>query len=386
MTEHRFEDAATLSGTRKISDGYLVAEAFAVRTGIQIYSGTEVGLLDRASVRVWRPEDEVTAPESLKTFSHAPITLGHPDRVTPDNWKDLARGEVSTEAQWDGNKIKLPLIIKDAEAIAAIEGGTRELSAGYTCELEFKDGVTPEGEPYDAIQRNIRINHLAIVPKGRAGSECRIGDSADHWGAAPIMKADRKGADMADTLRTIMVDGLSVQTTDAGAQAIEKLTKDLASARKDLTDAQATHKSEIDAKDADLEKLQAKLDAANEKVLDDAALDQRVADRADLLSKAKLVASDIKTDGLSDAAIRKAVVVAKLGDTAVANKADAYIEGRFEGLVEDAEKASQTDPFADALKSGVTNTSDLSVSDKAYAESLTDMGNAWMGEAATKEA
>lgn len=376
----QFTDAATLSGTRKTSDGFLVADAYAVRTGIQLYAGKEVGLADRDVVRVWRPEAEVKDAKSLATFSHAPVTLGHPtEMVTADNWAALAKGEVSTEATWDGNKIRLPLIVKDAAAIAAIESGTRELSAGYTCQLDFTDGVTPEGEAYDAIQRGIRINHLAIVTKGRAGSDCRIGDADDagddraSWGASPI--TDRKAPTMADAIktRTVLIDGLTVETTDQGAQALEKLqgviaAKDAAMATKD-----ADHAKAIAAKDAELAKLQAKLDDATGKVLTDAALDARVQARADLIGKAKMVAKDVATAGLSDAAIRKAAVVAALGDAAIADKSDAYIDARFDILAEDAAKG---DPVAKALADVTKGTDRASV----YQKRDQDLANAWRGD------
>lgn len=347
MKEHRFVDAATLSGTRKTSAGYLIADAFAVRTGIQLYTGAQVGLADRDVVRVYRPEEEVTAPESLSTFSHAPITLGHPKEVTADNWKDLAKGEVSTEATWDGNKIKLPLIVKDAEAIRQIEAGTRELSAGYRCDIEFIDGVTSEGEAYDAIQRNIRINHLAIVERGRAGSECRIGDDAEPWGAAPITRSNQKEDQMSDALKTMVFGDKAAQVALADATIVESFLADQA---KKLADAQADHDKAMAVKDADIEKLKAELDDAKGKILDDAALDKRVADRADLVATAKTIFPDIKPAGLSDAAIRKAAVAGALGDAVIADKADAYIEARFDILAGDA---AQADPMADAMNSGV---------------------------------
>ena len=39
----QFADAVTAAGTRRTGDGTLVAEAKAVRTGIQLYLGDEVG-------------------------------------------------------------------------------------------------------------------------------------------------------------------------------------------------------------------------------------------------------------------------------------------------------------------------------------------------------
>ncbi|MEX0304259.1 MAG: DUF2213 domain-containing protein [Leisingera sp.] len=382
MSEFQFSDSATLSGTRKLQDGYLITEAFAVRTGIQHYSGAEVGLDDKDVVRVYRPEDEVKAPASLATFSHAPLTMGHPKRVTSDNWADLAKGEVSTEAKWEDGKIKLPLIIKDAAAIAAVEAGTRELSAGYVCQLEFKDGVTPGGEAYDAIQRNIRVNHLAIVPKGRAGSECRIGDGADTWGAAPITLDSKEEYSMSNQTLMVVLGDKAVSVAAADAPALEAFK---AASVKALQDAQDAHKVALDAKDAELAKKDAQIDDLKGKVLSDADIDKRVAARTQLLGDAAKVAKDVKTEGLSDAAIRKAVVSAKLGDDALKDKSDAYIEARFDALVEAAD-AAKPDQFADAMQSGVIHDGGMSEADKAYQDSLQEMSDAWKGGAEQKGA
>ena len=149
---------------------------------------------------------------------------------------------------------------------------------------------------------------------------------------------------MADALRKLLVDGISIDVTEQGAQAIEKLnTKlaDAATATKTLTDAHATA---IALKDGELAKKDAEIDDLKAKLLSDADIDKRVTARADLISKAKAIA-DADYTGKTDADIRKAVVVAKLGDAAVAGKADAYIDARFEILVEDAAKNPANDPF-----------------------------------------
>lgn len=153
----QFTDAVAVSGTRRTADGYLVAEAKAVRKGIQLYLGDEVGKPEMRVVRVYRPEEEVFSDASLQSFTHAPVTDDHPkDAVTSENWKDLAVGEVSTAAKKDGEWVWLPLILKDAKAISKVEGDKRELSAGYTCELVWGDGVTPSGEAYDASRPTSR--------------------------------------------------------------------------------------------------------------------------------------------------------------------------------------------------------------------------------------
>lgn len=344
----QFTDAVTVAGTRRIADGYLVATAKCVRAGIQLYTGDELGKPEMKLVRVYRAPEQVFAKDSLQSFSHAPITIDHPtEQVTADNWKALSVGEVSTAAKQVGDWVELPLIFKDAAAIAQIESGKRELSAGYVADFDFTAGVTPEGEPYDAVQRSIRINHLALVDKARAGSLARVGDSAGNWGAAPISTTDRSTHTMSDALRTVVVDGLSVSTTDQGAQAIDKLQKAVADAQTKLADAEAKARADLDKKDEEIGALK-----ADKKKLEDAApkptdIDRMVADRAALVTAAKVIDAQIVTDGKSDADIRKAVVVSRMGEDSVKDVSDAEITGMFKALTKDAKP---NDSVRDALR------------------------------------
>ena len=370
MNSQRFSDVAVMGKPRKTADGYLIADAFVARTGIQIYRGSEVGNPEMEMVRVYRSEDQVKDPASVRTYSHAPITLGHPAMmVDADNVASLAKGEVSTEAEWRDGKLKLPLIVKDAAAIAAIESGAMAgLSAGYTCTLDWTAGTAPDGAQYDAQQTNIRINHVALCQLGRAGSEFRIGDSADaRWGASPIN--DRKDADMADAIqtRTVMIDGLSVVTTDAGAQALEKLTKQLSDSAAAMTAAEKKAEEEAAAAEKEMAKKDAEIADLKAKALDAAAIDALVKDRADLVARAKAIQPDAVTDGKSAADIKRSVVVAKRGD-AVKDKADAYIDAAFD-LLGDAE---------DPAKKALADASTAKVGD-AYTDYENRMSNAWKG-------
>ncbi|TPM39367.1 DUF2213 domain-containing protein [Mesorhizobium sp. B2-2-3] len=378
----QFTDKVSVAGTRQTADGYLVATARAVRTGIQLYAGHEVGKPDQDVVRVYRAADQVFSQDSLQSFSHAPITVDHPDEeVTADNWKALSVGEVSTAAKQDGQWVMLPLILKDAAAIKSVIDGKRELSAGYTCDLDFTPGRTADGEAFDAQQRGIKINHLALVDRARAGSKARIGDDAGKWGASPVtlQTADERNIQM--DLRKVLVDGLQVETTDAGAQAISKLLADLQSSAAKLADAETKHQTALAANDADLAKAHAERDAAIAKVLSDADLDKRVAARTDLITKAKAIAKDVKTDGLSDGAIRKAAVTAALGDAAVKDKADAYIDARFDILVEDAaKKIGGADPFRQVVQNGL-QTNDAAGTVATAHQAMTDhLASAWQNK------
>lgn len=375
----KFTDAVTVAGTRRRDDGYLVADARIARTGVQAYLGSEVGKPDMAMVRVYRPGAEVFADDTLKSAAHRPVTNDHPpEMVTSDNWKQYAVGQTGDEIAGEGIFIRVPLMVSDEATIKDIEAGKQELSAGYTCDLDFTAGNTPTGEAYDAIQKNIRINHVAIVQRGRAGSKVRIGDAATSWGVSPVTLEDEEKGTRSMTNRTLMVDGLSVELADKDAQivqrAIDGFNKQIADLNASMATADADHVKALAAKDAELAKKDAEIDDLKSKVVSDADIDKRVKARADLERKALVLAKDVKADGLTDDALRRAVVSAKLGDAAVKDKAGAYVDMRFDILCEDAAKASNTDPFAQVVADGLTpnNGGDKVVTD-AYAQMVADM-------------
>lgn len=338
------QDSVTASNVRRTADGYLVAEARVARTGIQDYLGTEIdpdnkhGLRDKPIVRVYRPESAVFHKDAMQSYAYRPMTNGHPggEGVNAKNWKDHAIGQTGGEVVRDGEFVKVPLVLMDAKAIEDYEAGKRELSMGYGAEVVFQDGTTDDGEHYDCYLGPMKMNHLSLEHRARGGEQLRIGDNQT--------PPPQGGHQMADSLRTVIVDGLSVQTTDQGAQAIEKLTKQLNDAGlnvKVLTDA---HAVALAAKDAEIVKITAALDDAKAKILTDAQVDALVKTRTDLVTQAKNL-HDADYTGKSADEIRKAVVVAKFGDAAIAGQPDAYVKARFDIMVEDAAKNPSGDPF-----------------------------------------
>ena len=337
----QFIDNTEMDGVRITRDGYLVANVKCARTGTQVYSGAEVGKPELETVAVYRGEDQVFSKDSMASFSGKPVTVNHPAvPVDASNWKDFAAGQIGEEVARDGESIRVSLALMDAAAIKQVQDGQRELSVGYRATLTWGDAVAPDGTPYQAKQEGIIVDHLAIVPAARAGKEFRIGDGANQWGARPTTRK-AGGHKMAD-LQKAVIDGLTIDVTDQGAQAIEKLQKQLTDADKAKSDTQTTHDAAIAAKDAEIAKLQAEVDDLKGKVLDDAALDKRVQDRAELIGKATAIAKDLETTGVSDAEIRKATVAAKLGDAAIKDKSEAYIDARFDILSEDSATPTDT--------------------------------------------
>lgn len=128
-------------------------------------------------IRLYTPPEVLFAPELMDNINE--VSDNHPanNQVTPDNWKKFVIGSVSNGHRV-GDEFRGDILIKDATAIENIEKKRKtELSIGYGFNAEFVEGVTDNGEPYDAIITSMVGDHVALVKVGRGGKRVRIGDS-----------------------------------------------------------------------------------------------------------------------------------------------------------------------------------------------------------------
>lgn len=327
-------DAST--NARICADGSLVAEVFAARTGIQDYLGREVdpdnehGFRDRAAVKVYRPENEVFKADSMATFAAAPVTVDHPTvAVTADNWRKLGVGEINGDVVRDGQRVRVPIIVRDASAVQAAITTHKQLSMGYATKLVFPaDGKHPDGTVCDAYQTDLKINHIALVRAARGGPELRVVDERPKNTEKPKMKitiGDAKDVDLSDGAAVALAVGaLNTSLSDAQTK-VGALTADLDAANKT-----------IQAKDGEIVALNAKLKDAE---VTPAKLQALADARAKVVDAAMAINPAIVTDGKTDAEIRKEAVTAKLGDVAK-DMADAAIEGAFIAFAKDAKPGS----------------------------------------------
>jgi hypothetical protein len=161
---------------KRTPQGGLVADASLTRTGVFPYRNE-----DGSQRMELRHPDEVFHPDSLATYPLAPVTVDHPGRVGPDNWRDHAVGTVGKDVRRDGSYVHGELHLQDGKTIeralkgAEEPGALREISCGYHCDLDPTPGDY-QGQHYDAVQRNIRINHVAVGPPGwgRMGAGARM--------------------------------------------------------------------------------------------------------------------------------------------------------------------------------------------------------------------
>lgn len=385
----RFEKAdSTLKPPQRLDSGFLRVDGRIARVGIQVYYNSQ-----GVARRELRLPEEVFNADSLASFAQLPVTNTHPpSMLTSRDAKQYAVGAVGENVRQDGDYVAATMVLFDAEAIAAAESGRSQLSNGYSCVLdETQDPkLTEKWGAYDAIQRDIRGNHVALVDVARAGPEARLrldaGDAATAefgTGRPDVVGSKPEERESAHMPHKFKLDGLEVEVADANAQAI--IERSIQAARKASEAETLQEKSRADQAEkakgeatAQLSTLQAKYDALTEKVKADEAkmvkcdmcdgsgkcdncggggqmkmdryLDpKRRADevkvlvakgvkaRAALLVEARRhLGANEKLDELDDIEIKK-LVVKKLKPTAnLDGKNEIYIEARYDDAVEGA--------------------------------------------------
>lgn len=144
--------------------------------GREIPGSEELGLEPNKLYRLWRHPDELR--KAAKTFNNIPVLSKHIPDFPTDPPNEFRVGVTHSNAEFDGTYLTVGMSIWDNSAIAGIESGEqRELSASYKYVADMTPGVTPDGEPYDGVMRDIFGNHEALVPDGRAGPDVLVADS-----------------------------------------------------------------------------------------------------------------------------------------------------------------------------------------------------------------
>lgn len=184
------------------------------RIGTLMYGEGEVPVSADSTglILIQRGEDVLFDPITIASAESKPITDDHPDDwVTPENWKKLSKGvgkDVRRGEGVDSDYLLADLLVTDKDTIQAVMDGKVEISLGY-------DADYTEVSKGKGLQSNIRVNHIALVDKGRCGSRCSIGDSF------MSTKTKKKKVSIGDRIRNL------VKTKDADeAEKIAKAVED----------------------------------------------------------------------------------------------------------------------------------------------------------------
>lgn len=346
------------SQRKQTPEGYLVTAGKVARIGIQDYLGYEIGIegADQSSViKVLRSEKEVFNKESLKSFKDKDVTLEHPfDLVDSSNYKLNSVGHVTSAGRRDGDYIVIDMVIKDADAIAAIEDGKVQLSAGYSANFKPKEGVF-DGQEYSFEQTDIYINHVALVDSARAGSEAKIFDSNKKEFVMFKINFNDKSVSVEDENVATLIQS-----------SVDSLSEELKMSKASLTDSMAKMSSMEGERDSAQAELKALKDSAS-----DESLSARIASIMQTKETAlKLIGDKFTCDSLNEMDMIRHTLSVSHPKTNFSGKPDAYLQAYFDADAE--KKAEDEDEEEDDEKKAKDSMSNLS-SDMSKDSKVTDL-------------
>lgn len=321
----------TITRREWTDQGYLRVPGRVARTGVQHYLASELQLTDRKPdeiVGVYRPPAEVFSADSLSSYEDVDVTLDHPPNlVDAASYKQHAVGHTTDAARQEDNHVVVDLIIKDQDAIKAVESGKASLSAGYEAVYEYAPGKTEDGQPYEFIQKDIRINHVALVDKGRAGNEARL---LDHDGGKPMASVTLDG-------QTVEVgDNATAQLVQRAFDESNKSYKDMESKAKEMEDEAAKLRKQMEEMEATKDKALEDLEAAK-KASSDEAINERIKAVSDAKNQAaKIAGADFTCDSLDVTEIKRNALAKKRPTVDWGDKSEHYVLAAWDIELENA--------------------------------------------------
>lgn len=342
----------------KTDEDFLMGNAHIARTGIYSYQ-----LSDGSIRRELVTEDELFNEDSMKTLTLKPVTNGHPPEklIQLRHVKKRSIGTVG-ETKPNENYLDATFVINTDDGVKSVNDGRVQLSPGYTCDVVMTPG-TWNNEHYDAVQKNRKYNHLAICDSARGGEELSLRfDSLDEKLDGleidnTVLEIDDnnnnlKGDKMAnENLVTHRIDGADHPCAPEIISHIARQDEKLDSLGKEYGDYKEKSTSEIkeltekfDSKEKEYQKLQAEKDSLQEKLdgFEKRDISKEIQDGIKQRRKVEKIAEILKVEKIdefeNDIDLKKAIILKTNKDLKLDEKAETYIDTRFEIICEDLEK------------------------------------------------
>lgn len=206
------------------------------KSGIFPYSGRQLGLTGPDADRIFqvlRPPEELSDPECIESFKLIPWVDDH-TMLGPTAQEQTDRAMAAEQKGVQG-VIGENVFFKDGTLFANIKAfsstlatliaaGKRELSAGYRCIYDMTAGLW-NGQQYDAVQRKIRGNHLALVQEGRMGPDVAVMDRLTFsFDAKEILMADETTASSGSGAGEMTLAQVAAMLSELAPQ-VQKLTE-----------------------------------------------------------------------------------------------------------------------------------------------------------------
>lgn len=364
----RSSDFIGNSTRQTLENGFLKVRGRVARSGIQSYYRCELGLKDGPfkRVRLYRPPEVVLSDEVCKMFNGVDVTNEHPKQfIDKTNYRKLSAGVVLGNAQRDEenpNFIVCDMLIKDEDTIRAIDAGKIQLSVGYRNTIDFTDGVTPDGEKYDArVNKITLVNHVALVPRARAGIEARLFDS------------------FGGKMKNLKIGDAEFELNDDVASAIESRISEIEARAKAAEETVSMKDGEIGKLSAKISELEKSLAETQDMILTDEDIKEVVKQTTSLMADARKVAGEsFVCDSFDPLEIKKAAIKAAYPDVDLGDKADDFVDGFFAHALSTASVGMNDSQkkFSDAMMNDKDGEGEKEKKD-AYKEHMQKIADAW---------
>ncbi len=337
---------------------------------------------DGEIVRELLPPDELSEDSWLNSTKGKPVTEDHPsDPLNIDSISEHSKGTLHDKPdvkELDDDQVSVwnKVTIFNDELIDAIQGGKEQVSIGRKVDV-FDESGEYKGDSYDRVQRNFRLNHLAVVDRGRAGPDVKMrldGDLIEASGTPDDTESQSQNSQ--DTAKTEKDSGagISLKTTinDTGDEPM-KLTigdkeldlepkndeqediiedaqdkvDELMHKNKDLEDAKEDLESEIKELKDKLEEGKDKEDSEedDDKLTQDEVKELLEDEKEDILdsidSKVEVIHETKNVDDEYEPQYDKGLIELKKDfiervdeGASLENKSDGYVEVKYENLLD----------------------------------------------------
>jgi hypothetical protein len=222
-------------------DGILSVPATVAKHMIQDYDG----------LRVLKPAEEL---EAAAMFADGiPITRDHPNAgIVTDRAEVLG---FLKNPLFENDELTATLEIADKDLAADVKTGKLTgLSIGFFCNLDRTEGAVGDAK-YDAIQKDIFLNHVAVVGEGR----CSIADGCG-------FHADSKKIDSPPDLIGKLDTAIGMAANEYGSTALKDLLveiKEMVTSGSTAADSKAVS-DKLDALKGKVTKITAERDSLKE--------------------------------------------------------------------------------------------------------------------------
>lgn len=148
----------------------------ALRVGVLEYGPGQLqtgnAALEGKPVKLYYPSEAVSDEKFLKSLETAPVVVGGHDSTTNEQNKKIDGWAHNVFFDAAANAAMIAGVVKGAKEVAYIKGNLGSEGFGASAfvdiyNLTVENGVTPDGQEYNAVANDLRATHVALAPHVR---------------------------------------------------------------------------------------------------------------------------------------------------------------------------------------------------------------------------